>query len=79
MKIFRSVMNIYHGVPNGNPKVMPAETILKIVLEGGAAALNEEGSLGRLEADTRRISSALTWTSPICAPPETRFTHCLNV
>ena len=38
MKIFRSVMNIYHGVPNGNPKVMPAETILRIVLEGGAAA-----------------------------------------
>ena len=49
MKIFRSVMNIYHGVPNGNPKVMPAETILKILLEGGAAALNEEGNLGRLE------------------------------
>ena len=49
MKIFRSVMNIYHGVPNGNPKVMPAETILRIVLEGGAAALDEEGSLGRLE------------------------------
>lgn len=50
MKIFRSVMNIFHGVPAGNPKVMPAETILKIVLEGGAAALGEEGSLGRLEA-----------------------------
>ena len=48
MKIFRSVMNIYHGVPNRNPKVMPAENIFKIILEGGAAALNEKGSLGRI-------------------------------
>lgn len=32
MKIFRSVMNIYHGVPSKS-KVMPAETILRIVLE----------------------------------------------
>ena len=29
---------------------MPAATILKMVLEGGAAALGETGSLGRLEA-----------------------------
>lgn len=49
MKIFRSIMNICHGVPNQNPKVMPAETILKMLLEGGAAALGEEGRLGRLE------------------------------
>ena len=50
MKIFRSVMNIFHGEPNNDPKVMPAETIIKIILEGGAAALDEEGNLGRLEA-----------------------------
>ena len=43
-------MNIFHGVPNHDPKVMPAETIFKIILEGGAAALDEEGNLGRLEA-----------------------------
>lgn len=49
MKIFRSIMNIYHGVPNQNPKVMPAEQILKIVLEGGAAVLGETGKLGRIE------------------------------
>ena len=79
MKIFRSVMNIYHGVPNGNPKVMPAETILKIVLEGGAAALNEEGSLGRLEAGYKADIISINMDQPICAPPETRFTHCLNV
>lgn len=50
MKIFRSVMNIYHGVPNRNPKVMPAENIFRMILEGGAAALGETGSLGRVQA-----------------------------
>ena len=50
MKIFRSVMNICKGVPQRNPHIMPAATILKMVLEGGAAALGETGSLGRLEA-----------------------------
>lgn len=50
MKIFRSVMNIYHGVPNKNPKVMPAEAVLSMVLEGGAAAVQEEGQLGQLKA-----------------------------
>lgn len=49
MKIFRSVMNIYHGVPNRNPKVMPAENTFRMVLEGGAAALNEKDSLGRVQ------------------------------
>ena len=49
MKIFRSVMNIYHGVPNRDPKVMPAEQIFRILLEGGAKALDEPGQLGQLE------------------------------
>ena len=68
MKIFRSVMNIYHGVPNGNPKVMPAETILKIVLEGGAAALNEEGSLGRLEAGYKADIISINMDQPHLCP-----------
>lgn len=49
MKIFRSIMNIYHGVPNRDPKVMPAEQIFRILLEGGADALDEPGQLGQLE------------------------------
>lgn len=68
MKIFRSVMNIYHGVPNGNPKVMPAETILKIVLEGGAAALNEEGSLGHLEAGYKADIISINMDQPHLCP-----------
>lgn len=53
MKIFRSVMNICKGVPQKNPSIMPASAILKMVLEGGAAALGEGGRLGRLEPGFR--------------------------
>ena len=53
MKIFRSVMNIYHGVPYRNPKVMPAETLFCMMYEGGAAAIDEAGSCGRIEKGYR--------------------------
>lgn len=49
MRIFRSLMNIYHGVPKGNPKVMPAELLFRMLFEGGAAAMDEEGACGRIE------------------------------
>ena len=75
MKIFRSVMNIYHGVPNRNPKVMPAETILKIVLEGGAAALNEEGSLGRLEAGYKADIIGINMDQPHLCPHRKQDSH----
>ncbi len=48
MRIFRSVMNIYHGVPNKNPKVMPAELLFQMLLEGGAAAIDEVGECGKI-------------------------------
>ncbi len=53
MKIFRSVMNIYHGVPKRNSKVMPAETLFEMMYEGGAAAIDETGSCGKVEAGYR--------------------------
>ncbi len=49
MKIFRSVMNVTHGVPESNPVIMPAETILDMALRGGAAVMGEEGNLGVME------------------------------
>lgn len=49
LRIFRSVMNIYHGVPNKNPKVMPAELLFQMLFEGGAAAIDEAGHCGRIE------------------------------
>lgn len=64
MKIFRSVMNICHGIPQGNPKIMPAETILRMVLEGGAAALMEETQTGRLEAGYRADFISIDFNQP---------------
>ena len=68
MKIFRSVMNIILGVPNRNPKVMPAETILRMVLEGGAAALGEEGQLGRVEAGYKADLIGIDMNQPHLCP-----------
>ena len=68
MKIFRSVMNIIHGVPNRNPKVMPAETMLRMVLEGGAAALGEEGQLGRVEAGYKADLIGIDMNQPHLCP-----------
>lgn len=48
MRIFRSLMNIYHGVPNRNPKVMPAELLFRMLWEGGAAAVDETGQCGKI-------------------------------
>lgn len=48
MRIFRSLMNIYHGVPNRNPKVMPAELLFRMLWEGGAAAVDESGQCGKI-------------------------------
>lgn len=49
MKIFRSVMNVTHGVSESNPVIMPAETILGMATRGGAAVMGEEGNLGVME------------------------------
>ncbi len=46
-------MNIYHGVPNRDPKIMPAETLFRMMYEGGAAAVDEAGQCGRLETGYR--------------------------
>lgn len=50
MKIFRSVMNVHHGVALSQPDIMPAKQILQMALEGGAAAAGEEGNCGKIEA-----------------------------
>lgn len=46
MKIFRSVMNVTHGVATSNPVIMPAGTILTMAVRGGAAAMGMENTLG---------------------------------
>jgi 5-methylthioadenosine/S-adenosylhomocysteine deaminase len=49
MKIFRSIMNVRYGVPESNPVIMPAETILDMATTGGAAALGLKDSLGKIK------------------------------
>lgn len=49
MKIFRSVMNVCQGAAESNPRIMPAKTILKMVLEGGAAVSHMEGRGGAIK------------------------------
>ncbi|WP_308783802.1 amidohydrolase family protein [uncultured Blautia sp.] len=53
MRIFRSLMNIYYGVPSRDPKIMPAETLFRMMYEGGAAAVDEAGQCGKLETGYR--------------------------
>lgn len=53
MRIFRSVMQLLYGVPSGNSRIMPAEQLFGMLQEGGAAALDERGRLGRLRAGYR--------------------------
>lgn len=81
MKIFRSVMNICHGVPKGNPKVMPAESIFKILLEGGAAALGEEGRLGRVEPGYKADLISIHMDQPHLCPTGNKLRtlfECVN-
>lgn len=68
MKIFRSVMNIFHGVPLADPKIMPADRILSMVLEGGAKALGEFGSLGILKEGFRADLIGINLLQPHLTP-----------
>jgi len=43
MRLFRGVMNVTRGVAAADSRVMPAETLLKMASQGGAAALMEPG------------------------------------
>lgn len=48
MRLFRGVMNVTRGVAEANSSIMPAETLLRMATQGGAAALFQPG-LGAIE------------------------------
>ena len=50
MRIFRSLMNVVYGVPRRNSRIMPAETLFRMMFEGGALALDEAGTCGQIKA-----------------------------
>lgn len=43
MRLFRGVMNVTRGVGTADSAIMPAETLLSMATQGGAAALMEPG------------------------------------
>lgn len=48
MKIFRSVMNVTHGISTSNPVIMPAKTLLHMATQGGATAIKQDHHIGQL-------------------------------
>lgn len=50
MKIFRSVMNLRHGVQKHISNIMPSKRIFDMTITNGAQILNEQGSLGKIKA-----------------------------
>ncbi|MFB3163911.1 amidohydrolase [Neobacillus sp. 179-J 1A1 HS] len=49
MKVFKSLMRAFWGVPIFDPVVMPSKSILEMVTLGGAQAMMREDELGTLE------------------------------
>ncbi len=45
MKIFRSVMNVKHGVAQSNPAIMPAAQIISMATKNGYRLMKEEGGI----------------------------------
>ena len=41
MRLFRGVINVTRGVAEANSSIMPAQTLLRMATQGGAAALLE--------------------------------------
>ncbi len=81
MKIFRSVMNICKGVPQKNPSIMPASSILKMVFEGGSQALDEGENLGRLEAGKKADIISINMNQPHLIPTGNKINtllECVN-
>ena len=48
MKIFRSVMNVTHGIQTSNPVIMPAKTLLHMATQGGSEAIKQSHHTGQL-------------------------------
>lgn len=70
MRIFRSLMNLIFGVPNKNPRIMPAETLFKMMFEGGAAAISEKGRTGKIEEGCKADMIGIDLNLPSMMPSE---------
>ncbi|MBT9775409.1 amidohydrolase family protein [Clostridium sp. MCC353] len=76
MKIFRSVMNVTRGTAGADPVIMPAETILSMVLNGGAALMGEEKCLGAVKEGYKADLISINIDQPHLFPTN-NMTHTL--
>lgn len=68
MRIFRSVMNVRYGVPESNPVIMPAETILSMALNGGAQVMGLHNDGGQIKEGCRADLIAIDLDQPHLYP-----------
>ena len=69
MRLFRGVMNVTCGIAEANSSVMPAETLLKMATQGGAAALFQPG-LGTIEPGAAADLIAIDTDAPHLWPTQ---------
>jgi 5-methylthioadenosine/S-adenosylhomocysteine deaminase len=67
IRLFRCLINVTRGLESADSSVMPAETLLKMATQGGAAALFEEETVGVIAPGAKadlialRTDSAALW------------------
>ena len=67
IRLFRCLINVTRGLESADSSVMPAETLLKMATQGGAAALFEKERVGVIEKGAKadlialRTDSAALW------------------
>ncbi|MGL4737931.1 MAG: amidohydrolase family protein [Cellulosilyticaceae bacterium] len=49
MRIFRSIMQISHGIATHDPQIMPTQSILHMATQGGAHCLGQGHQLGKIK------------------------------
>ncbi len=67
MRLFRSVMNVTHGIQSGDAQVMPAKQLLKMATQGNAPVFSEE-KLGTIQVGAPADIIALKIDSPHIYP-----------
>ena len=70
IRLFRCLMNAVRGLESADSSVMPAETLLRMAAQGGAAALFEEKPVGVIEIGACADLIALEKDSPALWPTQ---------
>ncbi|MFJ7408526.1 MULTISPECIES: amidohydrolase family protein [unclassified Lysinibacillus] len=68
MKVFKSLIRAFSGVPIFDPVVMPSKSILEMATLGGAKAMMQENQLGTLEVGKKADMIMINIDQPHIAP-----------